>query len=244
MTKWLVGLLLLVNILFFAVMHWGAALTVDTDMPAVQAELSPDKIRLLSGVVPASPAAAASAVVPALAASAVTAFEPASILTPELISVPKEQKQCAEWGEFSGSGLAQVQTALAALPLGDNLTQRSVEHASGFWVFIAPLKNHAEVQRKIEQLQKRGVNDYFVVQENGAWPNAISLGVFRTEESAQKFLTSLRDKGVRSAKVGERMSRLKFTQFVMKDMDAATADKVRVLHKDFPDSDLKITDCN
>ncbi|MDO8311930.1 MAG: hypothetical protein Q7T25_08320, partial [Sideroxyarcus sp.] len=61
---------------------------------------------------------------------------------------------------------------------------------------------------------------------------------------AQKFLISLRDKGVRSAKVGERMSKLKFTQFVMKDMDAATADKIRVLHKDFPDSDLKITDCN
>ena len=244
MTKWFAGLLLLVNILLFAVMNWGGALTVDTEIPAVQAEISPDKIRLLSEVAPASSVAVASVVVPTVVASAVTAFAPASILTPELISVPKGQKQCAEWGEFSGSGLAQVQNALAALSLGDNVTQRSVEHASGFWVFMPPLKNHAEVQRKIEQLKKRGVDDYFAVQEEGEWLNAISLGVFRTEESAQKFLISLRDKGVRSAKVGERMSKLKFTQFVLKDMDAATVDKIRTLHKDFPDSDLKMADCN
>ena len=244
MTKWLLVLLLLANILFFSVMRWGGALTADADVPSVQAEISPYKIRLLDEVTAATSAVSASAVVPAPVASAVPAFAPASILTPDLVSVPKGRKQCLEWGEFSGGGLTQAQAALAALLLGDRVTQRSVEHASGFWVFIPPLKNHAEVLRKIEQLKKRGVNDYFVVQEEGAWLNTISLGVFRTEESAQKFLNSLRDKGVRSAKVGERMSKLKFTVFVLRDLDRAMTDKVRLLHKDFPDSELKIADCN
>ena len=119
MTKWLVGLLLVVNILFFAVMRWGSALTVDTDMPALQAVISSDKIRLLSEVVPASSIAAASAAASAVAASAVAAFAPASVLTPELMTVPISRRQCVEWGEFSGSGLAQVQTALTALHLGN-----------------------------------------------------------------------------------------------------------------------------
>lgn len=238
MTRWWVGLLLLANILLFAVMRWGAALTVDSAAPGVPAQISPDKIRLLSEVPPAAAAA------PAPAVSAVAAGAAASILTPELNSVPGERKQCMEWGEFSGSGLAQAQTGLAALQLGDRVMQRAVEHTSGFWVFMPPLKSHAEVQRKIKQLKERGVNDYFLVQEEGAWLNAISLGVFRTEEAAQKFLGSLRDKGVRSAKVGERMSKLKFTVFALKDLDAATADKVRALQKYFPDSELKMADCN
>jgi len=243
MNKWLLGLLLLANILFFAVMRWGGALMVDADVSSVQAEISPDKIRLLGEVVAATSAVPASTVAPSAAASAVPAFAPASILTPELIAAPKGRKQCLEWGEFSGNGLVQVQSLLAVLQLGDRLTQRTVEHASGFWVFIPPLKNHADVLRKLEQLKKRGVNDYFVVQEEGAWLNTISLGVFRTEESAQKFLNSLRDKGVRSAKLGERMSKLKFTVFLLKDLDRAATDKIHVLHKDFPDSELKMVDC-
>jgi hypothetical protein len=248
MVKWFVGLLLLVNILLFAVMQWGGALTVDKDIPVVQAEINPDKIKLLGGVAPASSSVSAttvaSEVVPAVAASAVIPAQTVSIPTSELGASPKAHKQCAEWGEFSGSGLALVQTALAELSLGDKLTQSTVEHDSGFWVFLPPVKKRAEVQHKIEQLKKLGVTDYFVVQETGVWMNAISLGVFRTEKSAQKYLASLRDKGVHSAKVGERKSKLKYTQFVLKDLDAATTDKVRNLQKDFPDNDLKIADCN
>lgn len=243
MIKWLLGLLL-VNILFFAFMQWGGTLTVDTDTPVVEADLNADKVKLIKDVLPVSAIAATSEEVSAVAASAVKASEPALIFSADSSSVPKVIKQCAEWGEFSGSGLAQVQTELAALSLGGKLTQSTIEHDSGYWVFLPPVKKRAEVQRKIEQLKKLGVNDYFVVQEAGIWMNAISLGVFRTEKSAQKFLASMQEKGVHSAKVGERKSKLKFTQFFIKDMDAATADKIRNLEKDFPDNELKITDCN
>lgn len=243
MIKWLLGLLL-VNILFFAFMQWGGTLTVDTDTPVVEADLNADKVKLIKDVLPVSAIAATSEEVSAVAASAVKASEPALILSADSSSVPKVIKQCAEWGEFSGSGLAQVQTELAALSLGGKLTQSTIEHDSGYWVFLPPVKKRAEVQHKIEQLKKLGVNDYFVVQEAGIWMNAISLGVFRTEKSAQKFLASMQEKGVHSAKVGERKSKLKFTQFFIKDMDAATADKIRNLEKDFPDNELKITDCN
>jgi hypothetical protein len=244
MIKWLLGLLLLVNILFFVTMRWGSMLTVDTDAPAVQKEISPDKIKLLSAVESASPVVTTTPIVSSVAASAVSTFVPASILSPELATITKAHAQCAEWGEFSGSGLARLQTALATLNLGSHMTQRSVEHASGFWVYIPPLKNRSEVQRKIVQLKKFGVNDYFAVQEEGIWFNSISLGVFKTEEAAKKYLTSLQGKGVRSAKVGERLSKLKFSVFMLTDLDMTTTDKVRVLLKDFPDSELKITDCN
>ena len=241
MTKWVLGLLLVANIAFFAVMQWGGALTKDGDALAVQAPINMDKIHLISeGMYAPSSVSATSAVV----STNTPPFSPASILSSELASAPKVGRQCLEWGEFSGRGLSDAQAGLAALKLGEKLSQRVVEHVGGFWVFIPPLKTSADVQRKIAQLKKMGVDDYFVVQEEGAWFNTLSLGVFRTEEAAQRFLESLREKGVRSAKVGERMSKLKFTVFTLKDVDANTAEKVRVLQKGFLDSELKSADCN
>jgi len=242
MTKWLLGLLLAANVVFFAVMQWSGALMADADVLSVQTPLNADKIRLVSEVASAPSVTTAVNAAPSVPASS-TVFAPASILSAELTSIPKKSRQCVEWGEFSGRGLAQVQAGLAELKLGERLSQRTVEHAGGFWVYIPPLKDHAEVQRKLEQLKKRGVEDYFVVQEEGAWLNTISLGVFRTEEAAKKFFENLREKNVVSAKVGERMSKLIFTVFVLKDVDAATADKINVLRKEFPDSELKSVDC-
>jgi hypothetical protein len=241
MTKWLLGLLLLVNIVFFALMQWGGALTADADAVALQAPFNPDKIRLISDV---SPTSAVTSPASAVADVNSLPFAPASILSSELASVPKAARQCLEWGEFSGRALADVQAGLGALRLGDRLSQRTVEHTGAFWVYIPPLSTAAEVQRKIGQLKKLGVDDHFVLQEEGVWFNTISLGVFKTEEAARKFHDILREKGVRSAKVGERMSKLKFTVFVLKEADAATAEKIKTLQRGFPESELKSTDCN
>lgn len=243
MTKWILGLLLLANIILFSVMQWGRELTVDAEIPSVQTELNPELIQMLSGV-PDTVVQVAPEVVTTAVGSAVIEIQPASILSQELKVVPKLHKQCATWGEFSGKGLAQVQAELAALVPEENLIQTTVEHASGYWVYIPPLKKKTEVQSKIEQLKKLGVEDYFVVLENGAWFNAISLGVFRTEKSAQRYLESLKLKGVRTAQVGERKSKLKFTQFSVKNLDAVSADKIRLLQKEFPDSELKMENCN
>ncbi|MDH2917237.1 MAG: SPOR domain-containing protein [Gallionella sp.] len=240
MTKWVLGLLLAANIVFFAAMQWGGVLTQDVDATVLQPQFNTDKIKLDSEVMLTSSATSANP----LAQASANSITPASILSSELSSVPKSTKQCLQWGEFSGRGLADAQAGLAALKLGEKTSQRIVEHAGGFWVYIPPLKNHTEVQKKIDQLKKRGIEDYFVVQEEGAWLNTISLGVFRTEEAAQRFFATLREKGVRSAKVGERMSKLKFTVFLFKDLDAATSGKIHAMQKDFPDSELKLVDCN
>lgn len=105
------------------------------------------------------------------------------------------------------------------------------------------MKNKASINQKIEQLKSRGIEEYFVVQEPGEWQRAISLGVFKSEDAAQKFLESLIAKEVRSAKIGERASKLKATVFVFSGIDVQTADKLTGLQKDFPASELKKTAC-
>lgn len=247
MLKWIVGLLLLANLALFGWMRWGSALTVDVDAGAVQAALNPDKIKLLE-TLPASAAIPASSVTPGLTLTLSTVSAPvvsAPLPAPASIvaNVPSKVSNCAEWGEFSGDDLARAQQALAELKLGDSLTQRVLEQDHGYWVYIPPLKKRAMVEKKIAQLKERGVKDYFVVQEKGKWLNAISLGVFKTEEAAQKYLVVLQAMDVRSAKQGERKSKLKFTVFDLKGVEAGVLERLKGIQKGFPDSELKVLAC-
>lgn len=232
--KILVWILLLANVVFFAVMQWGGgALLGDGQVAQAQPSLHEEKIRLLdqpqSAPVPVRS-------VPVPVASAVPASVP--VVTKPTNAV------CMEWGEFSGADLARAENALASLQLGDKLSQRQVEHTIGYWVYIPPLKDKAAVNQKIAQLKARGVAEYFVVQESGQWFNAISLGVFKTQEAAQKFTESLRAKDVRSAQIGERASKLKATVFVLNALDAAASSRLTALQKDFAGSELKSLSCH
>ena len=240
MMKWILALLVLVNVIFFAAMHWGGALTVDPINPPVQAALNADKIQLLDM---SAATAAASAPASAVSASAppVTAIPVAQTVA---TSAPSGKLSCMEWGEFSGTDLLRAEKALGPMKLGNRVKQHLVEYANGYWVYIAPMKTHIQVEQKIAQLKERGVADYFVIQEAGPWQYAISLGVFKTEDAAKKFLGKLRAQGVKTATLGERASKLKYTVFVLNHLEGAVSSQIAALRKDFPDSELKLVPCN
>lgn len=237
MMKWIVGLLVIANVVFFAILQWGATLAIDPNKLATQAPLNADKIKLMGeGSVPASAPSV-------LVASAELSSLPAASHVAEMQTAPPKLS-CMEWGEFSGADLQRAEKDLAALDLGNKLKQHVVEYGSGYWVYIAPLKTRALAEQKVAQLKTRGVADYFIVQEAGPWQNAISLGVFKTGEAANKYLAKLQELGVKSAMVGERASKLKFTVFELDHLDGALSARLAILHKDYPESDLKLVSCN
>ena len=239
MMKWIFGLLLLGNVVFFAVMQWGSALTVDNSNLPMQTPLNADKIKIVT-LLPASASAlvAASAVSPLSTLVMATSIPAVSNVPP---SVPPT---CMEWGEFSSGDLQRVDKLLAAIKLTDKTKQRIVEYNTGYWVYIAPLKTPAQVKQKIAQLKALDIEDYFIVKESGLWKNSISLGIFKSEDAANKYLAKLHDQGVRSAKIGPRASKFKFSIFVLNRLDNAQATQVAALRKGFPDSELKSVPCN
>jgi len=215
---WLGGLLL-ANALLFAYIQWGSSWLNDANklqaLPALYAEKMPTVSAPLATV-----------------ASAKAPTTPASVAL-----------SCWEWSDFSGRDLQDANAALANLNLGNKLSQRLIEYSSGFWVYIPPLKDKAAVAQKVAQLKARGVEEYFVVQEAGEWLHAISLGVFRSEDKAQKYLASLKELGVKSAKTGERASKLKATVFVFTQLDDALVEQLKTLQKEFASSELKSVEC-
>jgi hypothetical protein len=219
---------------------------------------SPAQSAVMPSVPLASAVAAVSAPVahvPLAAASAVAMVAPAPSHLPvpvppstpakaaPVVAAKAAGSSCVEWGEFSGTDLKKATVALDAMKLGNNLTQRTVEYDTGYWVYIPPLKNHAAVNKKIGELKALGVTDHFVVQAPRGWRNSISLGVFKTREAANKHLASLKKLGVRTAMVGERKSKLKFTVFVLKHIDAQQAAHLTNLRKGYENSELKKVEC-
>ncbi len=241
MIKIFFWLLLLANLALFAFMQWGGSLTQDGG--TLQPPLHAEQIKLLgfsppappSGVSPASaPQAPQPAPPPLAAASAAPATQPPGAAAPAA---------CLEWGEFSGSDLARANEDLAGLKLGPKLTQREVEHSIGYWVYIPPAKTHADLNGKISRLKKLGIKEFFVVQEKGKWQDAISLGVFKTEDVAKKALDHLKAKGLKTAVIGERQTRLKFTVFYVKNPEAATLSKLAEWQTGFTGIEMKAVAC-
>ncbi|MEF8727682.1 MAG: SPOR domain-containing protein [Accumulibacter sp.] len=123
---------------------------------------------------------------------------------------PGEQKaseSCRIWSDLAASEADEVEQLLRESFAEFRTNRRTVNENSGYWVYIPPLASKEEVGKKTAELQQLGVDDFFVVQASGPNQLAISLGTYRTEEAAHAGLETLRAKGVKSARMGQRTGR-------------------------------------
>jgi len=221
-------LLVLANVAFFAWARFVAGGGSGADPAPLSRQIAPEKIR----------------VVPPEELARLSSSKPAPTPTPAPVSVaPAPKLKCLEWGSFSPADAVRAGKALEPLALGERLAERRTEETAGWWVYIPPPNGHARrgALRKAGELKKLGVQDFFVVQEEGANRWAISLGVFRSEEAAQSRLSALRGQGVRTARVGPRESHVQKVWLQIKDADAALETRLQSLARQFEGSELR--DC-
>lgn len=243
-------LLLLANVILFALIQRGGLwwaeefLAGHPNEPVAQAQpaLNAEKIRLLIGSQSVPVAPSPSPPLPA-APRPLPSSPQASLNISAPVATRTNAPACLEWGDFTGEDLKLATAALSALQLGNRLDKRQVDQVIRYWVYIPPLRNKVAVQQKVAQLKARGIEEYFIVQETDPWRNAISLGVFKTQEAAQNFLNVLRTKDVRSAQVGARAGKQKATIFILNGVSPATEARLADMQKDFPGSELKNVPC-
>lgn len=109
---------------------------------------------------------------------------------------------CASW-----AGLSRVQA--------DEIVQRSrsaglksqISNAgapSAWWVHLPAQSDRAGAERKAAELRSLGVSDFFIVNDAGPNQNAISLGLYKNEDSAKRMLEQLKASGVQTARISTR----------------------------------------
>ena len=146
---------------------------------------------------------------------------------------------CIEWGSFTLADTARAELALEPLALGARLAQRRVEEVTAWWVFIPSQGSRQAALKKAAELKDFGVEEYFIVQEEGEHRWALSLGVFRSEEAAQARLAALRDQGVRNARVGARETVMPKVWLQVKNADAPLLARLKEIARQIEGSELR-----
>lgn len=215
--------LVLANLAFFA---WVmlAPRADQADPRPLRAQIDPEKIRVL----PPAPEDASPAPKPTPAPPAAT-------------PAPAPAGACLEWGSFTLADAPAAEQALAPLALGPRLSQRRVEETAGWWVYMPPQGNRQTALKKAAELKALGVEEQFVIADEGRWRWAISLGVFRTEEAAKNRLEALKNRGVRSALVGERELQVPKVWLQARDLDAEATARWKGIAAAFPGAEFR--DC-
>lgn len=111
---------------------------------------------------------------------------------------------CMTWERLSISDADRLGAAFSEKFKDFALSRKAVNGDNpAWWVYIPPLPEKADADKKAGELRAFGVTDFFQIQE-GPNRNAISLGVFSAEKGAQERLADLKSQGVRSARISVR----------------------------------------
>jgi hypothetical protein len=230
-------LLVLVNVGFYAWAHYIAGPTWTSDPSPLARQIDPEKLRIVG----AAEEARSPAPKPKPAPLAAPAPAPVAVPVPDKVTVPPAILACVRWGSFTLADAARAEKALIPLELGARLSRHEVEESANWWVFMPPQGSLRAAQRKARELRDLGIEEFFIIQDAGPQRWALSLGVFGSETAAREHLAALRERGVRTARVGQR--ELKVTKFWLQieRVDAVLNSRLKEIAPTFAGSELR--DC-
>lgn len=231
--RFLIIVLILLNLLVLAAWQgWLGQGGAQGEPQRLTNQLAPDKLRLLDGrapataapptVLPVEPAAIAPSTEPALPATKPVPSDEATASTATAQDAPSGEPPMsppsvpsAEAGPADTPpacvAFATLDDEQAALVMGDALARVGLEtkdipstEVSSWWVHIPSLGSREAAERKVAQLRELGVKDLYANSEKSARPFTVSLGLFKSAESAAEQQRRLEAKGVRGIAIEER----------------------------------------
>lgn len=146
---------------------------------------------------------------------------------------------CTEIGNFLPNDAKRFENLLSALSLGDRQSRFNVPEVASHMVYIPSQGSKEGADKKTIELRGLGINNFYVIQDKSSLQWGISLGIFKTEEAAQKHLVTLNSQGVRTAKVAARNSTTNKVAFQLRNIDLDVKGKLEKIKAGFPQQDIK-----
>lgn len=223
--RWLLACLVLANLYVFALFQGWLAPWVgaDREPQRLSGQRSPERLRVVPlqrlgpvqaplpgtpeggpGASPAAGSAPAPALTPAPAPTAPQAPSSAAgvvsaPLAPDA-AVPSTEA-CVAFAGLDEQRAGRLREALQAG--GARVASTRVELPSGYLVYAPPAPTRAEAQQRLGALLAAGQADVFVMQD-GPLRFAVSVGLFRTEETARALVTRLQERGETGLQIAPR----------------------------------------
>jgi hypothetical protein len=145
---------------------------------------------------------------------------------------------CVEISGIPPADAQRASEAFAALALGPRLIERRIEDITRHWVYVPAARDRRTAEANMAAIRKQGVSDVSIRPDN-----AISLGVFSTEDAARRFLASLQAKGVTGAEQGPFVRELRELVMLVREPDTELVSRLTLLQRDFPSSQLRAVTC-
>lgn len=145
---------------------------------------------------------------------------------------------CVEFYGISPADAPRAREAFAALQLGPRLLERRIEEVTRHWVYIPPARDRAALDARMAELRRQGVLDLSVRPDN-----AISLGVFSSEEAARRFRASIEARGVKGAELAPFTKDLRELVMLVREPDTETVARLTILQRDYPGTQLRAVPC-
>jgi hypothetical protein len=223
-------LLVLANVAVFAWWRYVSPPDAGLDPQPLARQMEPDKLK----IVPPAELARQATKKPAP-----TTPGPQATAGPAPASAASATAACLEWGSFTLNDTPRAEKALEPLGLGERVAQRRTEETAGWWVFIPSQGSRQAAFKKAAELKNLGIDEFFVVGEEGPYRWALSLGVFRNEDAAQARLAALRAHGVRTARVGPREMVVPKIWLQVKSVDAPLQARLKEIASQVDGSELR-----
>ncbi|MDO5693564.1 MAG: SPOR domain-containing protein [Pseudomonadota bacterium] len=253
----LVVLLLLANLGWFAWSQgWlrtvGLAPTVQAEPERLERQVRPESLTLrpLDAASAAAESAAESAATPAATSArpepqaSTEEAAPATLASTEVAATTPAPTPaaaagaCLEAGAFTEQQIDAVRRAAASLPGGSWRIDR-VQLPGRWMVYIGKLADADAVRTKRGELRDLGVD---TDRPGVALEPGLSLGRFSTEEAAQRALTDLGRKGVRTARVVQERRDTPAYVLRLPNADASLRQQARALRGALAGKELRACD--
>jgi hypothetical protein len=170
---------------------------------------------------------------PASAANAAPPEAPPVLPAPAV--EPQKTVSCLEIGNFSSSDAKRFEERLVPLSLEQKPPRLKVEEVASHMVYIPPLGSKEAAEKKVAELRKLGVENFFIMQDGSGYRWGISLGVFKTAQAAKNQLADLNKLGVRGARIGTRSIASDKVFYRLRNLNTDSAQALDKIMSDFPE---------
>jgi hypothetical protein len=157
------------------------------------------------------------------------------------MSTKVRARACLEWGSFVVADVPRAAKSVDALQAGLRYAERRVEGTASYWVYIPPLPNRRAAEVRLAELKRLGGDEYYLVQDDPKFLNAISLGLFTSEAGAQARREAMLKVGVKEATVAVRDNNATRVYLRFRNVPEQVVARLVALRQEFPGTDVK--DC-
>lgn len=142
---------------------------------------------------------------------------------------------CIEWRGLNPDEFTQAREQFKAMANERVMSFTEVPVNTRHWVIFPPLPSAESAEAKLSELVAVGIQDAFVVKD-APWRNAISLGLYANNESAQRRVREVEEKGVLGTRVEVQPKQGTDYYFVIRSEDPDALKSLGEIKQAYPNS--------